>query len=242
MLAAAKKDGTIQTFTQLAREHSVDKATALRGGNLGVLDAKWVSNEAWGAGGSGGRRCRGGGEGRRAGPGPRARGGELRRRLAARDDRGCEPPGVRGQKPDSGHARPQEARRRRGEGPPREASARTRSRRPNETLLASFDVAIDDGTISPRKRIAGGSAWPISQRDRGAVGAPCRPSTLLLAAPPAGASPAGASTAASAASAAARSGEGASSALRPGRAPLRRRAPRRRTSARAADPRVPTTL
>ena len=35
MLAAAKKDPTPKTFGELARDHSMDKATAMRGGNLG---------------------------------------------------------------------------------------------------------------------------------------------------------------------------------------------------------------
>jgi len=45
VLAEAKKDGSVQTFTRLAREHSADKATSLRGGNLGFLDPKGISNE-----------------------------------------------------------------------------------------------------------------------------------------------------------------------------------------------------
>jgi len=46
VLAAAKKEPTIQKYTDLAREHSIDKATNLRGGNLGFLDADGKSNEA----------------------------------------------------------------------------------------------------------------------------------------------------------------------------------------------------
>jgi peptidyl-prolyl cis-trans isomerase C len=45
VLEAAKKAGTLQTFTQLARENSIDSATFLRGGNLGFVDPKGVSNE-----------------------------------------------------------------------------------------------------------------------------------------------------------------------------------------------------
>jgi parvulin-like peptidyl-prolyl isomerase len=45
VLAEAKKDGTPGTFTKLAREHSTDKATYLRGGNLGFLDPKGASDE-----------------------------------------------------------------------------------------------------------------------------------------------------------------------------------------------------
>jgi peptidyl-prolyl cis-trans isomerase C len=46
VLEAAKKDGTPQNFTALARDHSVDKATNMRGGNLGFLAADGTSNEA----------------------------------------------------------------------------------------------------------------------------------------------------------------------------------------------------
>jgi len=45
VLEAAKKDSTIQAFTQLARDHSLDKATNLRGGNLGFAGDDGVSNE-----------------------------------------------------------------------------------------------------------------------------------------------------------------------------------------------------
>lgn len=37
VLAAAKKDLTMKTWTQLAREQSIDKATNMRGGNLGFV-------------------------------------------------------------------------------------------------------------------------------------------------------------------------------------------------------------
>jgi len=46
VLDGAKKDGTIATFTSLARDHSIDKATFLRGGNLGFVGADGQSNEA----------------------------------------------------------------------------------------------------------------------------------------------------------------------------------------------------
>jgi peptidyl-prolyl cis-trans isomerase C len=41
-----KKGLTVDGFTKLAREHSIDKATDLRGGNLGFLDEEGNSNEA----------------------------------------------------------------------------------------------------------------------------------------------------------------------------------------------------
>lgn len=44
--AAAKKELTIPKFQDLAREHSIDKATYLRGGNLGFLAPDGTSNEA----------------------------------------------------------------------------------------------------------------------------------------------------------------------------------------------------
>ncbi len=46
VLDAAKKDLTPQSFGALAREHSLDKATSLRGGNLGFVGPDGTSNEA----------------------------------------------------------------------------------------------------------------------------------------------------------------------------------------------------
>lgn len=46
VLAAAKREPTIAKYNDLAREHSIDKATNLRGGNLGFLAADGTSNEA----------------------------------------------------------------------------------------------------------------------------------------------------------------------------------------------------
>jgi peptidyl-prolyl cis-trans isomerase C len=45
VLAAAQADPTPKTFAQLARDHSQDKATALRSGNLGFLTAGGTSTE-----------------------------------------------------------------------------------------------------------------------------------------------------------------------------------------------------
>jgi peptidyl-prolyl cis-trans isomerase C len=45
VLAAAKKDPTPKAFTELARDHSQDKATYMRGGNLGFVTADGTSNE-----------------------------------------------------------------------------------------------------------------------------------------------------------------------------------------------------
>jgi peptidyl-prolyl cis-trans isomerase C len=45
VLAAAKADPSTKTFAQLARDHSEDKATALRSGNLGFLTAEGESSE-----------------------------------------------------------------------------------------------------------------------------------------------------------------------------------------------------
>ncbi len=45
VLNAALADGTPKTFAQLARDHSQDKATALRSGNLGFLNAEGESTE-----------------------------------------------------------------------------------------------------------------------------------------------------------------------------------------------------
>lgn len=46
LLAAAKKEPTTAKWTDLAREKSIDKATSMRGGNLGFLAPDGTSNEA----------------------------------------------------------------------------------------------------------------------------------------------------------------------------------------------------
>jgi peptidyl-prolyl cis-trans isomerase C len=46
VIEAARKDLTVNGFNALAREHSLDKATNQRGGNLGFLAADGTSNEA----------------------------------------------------------------------------------------------------------------------------------------------------------------------------------------------------
>jgi peptidyl-prolyl cis-trans isomerase C len=46
VLDAAKKDATPSKFMELARDHSIDKATNMRGGNLGFLAPDGTSNEA----------------------------------------------------------------------------------------------------------------------------------------------------------------------------------------------------
>ncbi len=46
VLDAAKKDPTPKAFEALARDHSIDKATYLRGGNLGFVGPDGSSNEA----------------------------------------------------------------------------------------------------------------------------------------------------------------------------------------------------
>jgi len=46
VLDAAKKEPTVAKFTELARAHSLDKATQMRGGNLGFVALDGTSNEA----------------------------------------------------------------------------------------------------------------------------------------------------------------------------------------------------
>jgi hypothetical protein len=46
VLKTAKAKGSVQDWMSLAREHSVDEATKFRGGNLGFVDAKGVSDDA----------------------------------------------------------------------------------------------------------------------------------------------------------------------------------------------------
>lgn len=45
VLAEAKKDATVSNWNALARDHSMDRATYLRGGNLGFLAMDGTSNE-----------------------------------------------------------------------------------------------------------------------------------------------------------------------------------------------------
>lgn len=46
VLDAAKKKPTPEGFTDLARQHSIDKATSMRGGNIGFVGLDGTSNEA----------------------------------------------------------------------------------------------------------------------------------------------------------------------------------------------------
>ncbi len=46
VIDAANRKLTIDTFTKLARDHSIDKSTNMRAGNLGFVDAEGSSNEA----------------------------------------------------------------------------------------------------------------------------------------------------------------------------------------------------
>ena len=46
VLEAARRDATMTKYNDLAREHSADKATNLRGGNLGFVGPDGASNEA----------------------------------------------------------------------------------------------------------------------------------------------------------------------------------------------------
>jgi peptidyl-prolyl cis-trans isomerase C len=46
VLEAARRESTIAKYNDLAREHSLDKATNLRGGNLGFVGPDGASNEA----------------------------------------------------------------------------------------------------------------------------------------------------------------------------------------------------
>jgi peptidyl-prolyl cis-trans isomerase C len=46
VLDAARREPTIAKYNDLAREHSIDKATNLRGGNLGFVGPDGASNEA----------------------------------------------------------------------------------------------------------------------------------------------------------------------------------------------------
>jgi peptidyl-prolyl cis-trans isomerase C len=46
VLASAKKDSAVASWNALARDHSIEKASALRGGNMGFVGPDGTSNEA----------------------------------------------------------------------------------------------------------------------------------------------------------------------------------------------------
>ncbi len=150
VLAEAKKDGTVQTFNKLAREHSMDKATNLRGGNLGFVGESGISSEP----------------GVKVDPAvvAAARGvkdGEL---VPAPVQEGTSFAVVwrRGSQPGT-HRSVAEARpqiqdaivRQKREAAQKALLEKLRAEKVkdvDESLLGSFDISIEDGTIGPRNR------------------------------------------------------------------------------------------
>jgi peptidyl-prolyl cis-trans isomerase C len=150
VLAEAKKDGTVQTFTKLSRDHNLDKATALRGGNLGFVGEGGVSSE----------------------PGVLVEAAVLKAAQGVKDGEivpSVVPEGTgfaviwrRGTQPavhhsvDEVRAQIQDAiLRQRREAAEKALLDKLRAEKVsqlNESLLGTFDVAVDDGTVGPRKR------------------------------------------------------------------------------------------
>jgi peptidyl-prolyl cis-trans isomerase C len=150
VLAEAKKDGTVPTFTKLSRDHNLDKATALRGGNLGFVGEGGVSSE----------------------PGVLVEAAVLKAAQGVKDGELVStvvPEGTgfavvwrRGTQPavhhtvDDVRAQIQDAiLRQKRETAEAALLGKLRAAKVsevNESLLGTFDVAVDDGTIGPRKR------------------------------------------------------------------------------------------
>jgi peptidyl-prolyl cis-trans isomerase C len=150
VLDAAKKDGTVATFTKLSRDHNIDKATFLRGGNLGFVGEGGVSSE----------------------PGILVETAVLRAAQGVKD--GEIVPTVVPEGPNFAvvwrrgsqtglhrsvvDARPQiqdtliRQKREAAEKALLEKLRAEKVKDLDESLLGSFDISVDDGTIGPRKR------------------------------------------------------------------------------------------
>ncbi len=150
VLAQAKKDGTVATFTRLSREHNLDKATALRGGNLGFVNEAGVSNEP-------GLQVEApivkAAEGVKDGefvPAPVQEGGSFsvvwRRGTQGGVHRTVDE--VRAQIQDAIIRQKREA----AEKALLDKLRAEKVSHVDESLLGSFDISIDDGTIGPKKR------------------------------------------------------------------------------------------
>ncbi len=127
VLEQAKSDPTPKTFGELAREHSLDKASSLREGNLGFLTLDGASSEPGLARRSGNRARRARRTRRRARAGSGPGGRVLLGRLAPRDHRREPPHGRRRRRADSRRAL--EGARERGDGPASSNPAREQAAR-----------------------------------------------------------------------------------------------------------------
>ena len=160
VLDDAKKDGTLAKFTTLARDHSVDKATNLRAGNLGFVTPDGKSNE----------------------PGLTVDPAVVKAATALKDGEMASAPVPEGAAfavvwrrgtvkalhktfdEVSGQIRDIMWRDRK-EKAEHELMARLRAKVSdvNESLLGTFDVPIDDGAMGPKKR-TGTTAPPASDK------------------------------------------------------------------------------
>ncbi len=153
VLDEAKKAGTPESFTKLARDHSIDKATFLRGGNLGFLGEGGISNE----------------------PGVMVDVAVLKAAQGVKDGeivptvvqegtsfavvsrRGTQA----GTHRTLGDVTPQiqetllRQKREVAEKALLEKLRAAKVSQVDESLLGSFDISVDDGTIGPRKRVRG---------------------------------------------------------------------------------------
>lgn len=150
VLADAKKDGTVQTFTKLSRDHNKDRATALRGGNLGFVNEMGISNE----------------------PGVQVDPGVVKAAAAVKDGELVATPVQEGSSyavvwrrgTQAGvHKSLEEVRvqiqdaiiRQKREVAQKALLEKLRAEKVShvdESLLGSFDISIDDGTIGPKRK------------------------------------------------------------------------------------------
>jgi PPIC-type PPIASE domain len=150
VLEQAKKDGTVQGFTKLSRDHNTDKATFLRGGNLGFVGEGGASSE----------------------PGVMVDAAVLKAAQGVKDGEFVAAPIQEGtsfavvwrrgtqaavhRSIDSVRAQIQDAIvKQKREAAEKALLDKLRAEKVSdldESLLGSFDVSIDDGTIGPRKR------------------------------------------------------------------------------------------
>jgi peptidyl-prolyl cis-trans isomerase C len=151
VLDAARKDATVQAFTQLARDHSLDKATYLRGGNMGFVGDDGASNEP----------------GLRVDPAVLAAAKQVKDGeivpTPVQEGTGFAVVWRRGTTPGQ-HSTVQQVAvqirdtlwRQKNEAAEKALLEKLRAEKvkdEDDSLLGSFDVAVMDGTIKPRKRV-----------------------------------------------------------------------------------------
>jgi peptidyl-prolyl cis-trans isomerase C len=151
VLDAARKDATVQAFTQLARDHSLDKATYLRGGNMGFVGDDGTSNEP-------GLRV----DPAVLGAAKQVKDGEIVP-APVQEGTGFAVVWRRGTTPGQ-HSTVQQVAvqirdtlwRQKNEAAEKALLEKLRAEKvkdEDDSLLGSFDVVVMDGTIKPRKRV-----------------------------------------------------------------------------------------